>query len=127
MVISPGFPAETGVANPTVYRLDTLASPCRYREIVSTPSSESEVILLLKITGESNLEIILLFSPPSTVIERLTLTSTGLMILYPTLRGALYLRTESQKKSYIQNKLSHKVKMLIRTRNLIKNKPKNSN
>ena len=86
--ISPGFPDRDGVEIPTVYFLETVAFPWRYNEDVSTPFSEVVVILLLKITGPSNSEIIVPSGPPSTRTERLTETSSGVRTSNPILTPA---------------------------------------
>ena len=79
------MPASEGVEPPTVYFLDTAASPCRNKWFDSIPFSELTVSLLLQITGPSNSEIMLLSEPPSTLRERLIETSSGDKTSNPTL------------------------------------------
>ena len=83
--MSPGFPERIGVAIPTVYFLDTVASPCKNKEVASIPLSAVDVSFLLKITGPSNSEMMLLSEPPSTLSERLIETSSGERTSNPTL------------------------------------------
>ena len=66
--MSPGFPESVGSVIPTVYFLETVASPCKKSEFASSPSVEVEVTLPLKTTGPLNSEIALLSGPPSTRI-----------------------------------------------------------
>ena len=77
------FPASVGSVVPTVYFLETVASPCKKSETASSPEEELEVTFPEKITGPLNSEIALLSEPPSTRIERLKLASTGLIIFNP--------------------------------------------
>ena len=79
------MPASEGVAIPTVYFLETVVSPCRNRELDSTPLLEVEVIFSLKITGPSNSETMFPSGPPSTLRERLIDASSGVRTSNPTL------------------------------------------
>ena len=83
--MSPGLPASIGVAIPTVYFLETVASPCRNIDDASIPLVDVEVSLLLNTTGPSNSERMLPSEPPSTLIERLIVASSGVRTSNPTL------------------------------------------
>ena len=54
-------------------------------EFASIPLDEVDVILLLKITGPSNSEMIFESGPPSTRIDRLIEASRGEIMSNPTL------------------------------------------
>ena len=82
--MSPGLPDSDGVEIPTVYFLETVASPCKNIELDSIPLVELDVILLLTITGPLNSEATLLSSPPSTLIERVIFASSAETIFKPT-------------------------------------------
>ena len=49
--MSPAVPADVGVAIPTVYFLETVASPCKNKDDASIPLVDDDVTLLLKTTG----------------------------------------------------------------------------
>ena len=83
--MSPGLPASEGVAIPTVYFLDTVVSPCKNRELDSTPLVDVEVTLPLKMTGPSNSETILPSGPPSTLSDLEMDASRGVRTSKPTL------------------------------------------
>ena len=83
-VTSPGFDESAGVDIPTVYFLEILASPCKNKEWVSIPFGEFDVILLLKITGPPNSEMIFLSAPPSTLIDLFKEISDDEITLNPT-------------------------------------------
>ena len=72
-----------GLAIPTVYFLDTVASPWRNNTFDSTPLGELTVILLLTINGPLNLETTLLSGPPSTLIDLANTPSTGSITFKP--------------------------------------------
>ena len=65
-VISPAEPPTTGVEIPTVIFLADLASPCSWIELVSMPSSDVDVTLLVNSVGPSNLDNTSLSVPPDT-------------------------------------------------------------
>ena len=81
--MSPGLPAIAGVAIPTVYFLETVASPWRNILFASIPSSEDEVTFWENDTGPSNLDRISLLAPPSTLIDLETVASNGVIISTP--------------------------------------------
>ena len=70
----------TGTVFPILIFLETSDDPWIKIELASMPFSDVDVILLLKITGPSNLEITSLFGPPSTWMDLVTLISMGLEI-----------------------------------------------
>ena len=63
--------------------LETDASPCKKSETASIPSGEFDVTLFVKTTGPLKDESAFPSTPPSTVIERLKLPSTALIIFSP--------------------------------------------
>ena len=83
--MSPAVPADVGVEIPTVYFLETVASPCKNKDDASIPLVEVDVTLLLKITGPLNSDIDLLPSPPVTLIDDENSPSVALTMLTPFL------------------------------------------
>ena len=81
--MSPAVPADVGVEIPTVYFLETVASPCKNKDVASIPLDDVDVTLLLKTTGPLNSEIALLLSPPVTLIDDENSPSVALTILIP--------------------------------------------
>ena len=65
--------------------LETVASPCKNKDVASIPLVEVEVSLLVKTTGPSNSEMISELGPPSTANDLLTVTSSGVITLNPIL------------------------------------------
>ena len=83
--MSPAVPADVGVEIPTVYFLETVASPCRNKDVASIPLDDVDVNLLLKTTGPLNSDIALLLSPPVTLIDDENSPSVALTMLIPFL------------------------------------------
>ena len=77
--MSPAVPADVGVEIPTVYFLETVASPCKNKEVASIPLDDVDVTLLLKTTGPLNSDIALLLSPPAVSYTHLTLPTSDLV------------------------------------------------
>ena len=76
--MSPGVPASVGVAIPTVYLRETVASPCMNKEFASKPLDDVDVTLLENMTGPVNSDIALPSSPPSTLIDCVNVPSVAL-------------------------------------------------
>ena len=83
--MSPGVPASVGVAIPTVYLRETVASPCKNNDPASIPLVDVDVSLLLKTTGPSNSEMMFAFGPHSTLNDLLIDASSGVRTSNPML------------------------------------------
>ena len=68
-----------------MYFLETVASPCKNKDVASIPLDDVDVTLLLKTTGPLNSDIALLLSPPVTLIDDENSPSVALTILMPFL------------------------------------------